>query len=57
MSIERIGLFHCYLFFANILQGFNVLERVLVDEVMGGAIWRLSGGFERSKSLSLIDFR
>ena len=55
MSTERIGLFHCYLFFTNILQGFNVLQRMLIDEVMGGAIWRLSGGFERSKSLSLID--
>ena len=55
MSIERIGLFHCYLFFVSNLQGFDVLQRMLVDEVMGGAIWKLSGGFERSKSLSLID--
>ena len=55
MSSERIGLFDFYLFFTNTLQGFNVLQRMLIDEVMGGAIWKLSGGFERSKSLSLID--
>ena len=36
MSSERIGLFDCYLFFTNILQGFTVLWRMLVDEVMGG---------------------